>query len=67
MTFCDTLEGIKVSFRRDGHTDGRKHGRTDGTEWTDGRGSRNRYLDTDNHLSQNQRNSYWVLDILCKY
>ena len=37
VTFFDTLEGIEVSFRRDGNTDG--------TGWTDGGGSRNSYLD----------------------
>ena len=37
VTFCDTLEGIEVSFRRDGNTDG--------TGWIDKRGSLNSYLD----------------------
>ena len=41
VTFCDTLEGIEVSFRRDGNTDGTGTG----TGWTDKRGSRNSYLD----------------------
>ena len=38
VTFCDTLAGIEVSFWADGT------GRTD-AGWTDGRGSRNSYLD----------------------
>ena len=42
VTFCDTLAGIEVSFWADGT--GRTDGRTD-AGWTDGRGSRNSYLD----------------------
>ena len=38
VTFCDTLAGIEFSFWADGT------GRTD-AGWTDGRGSRNSYLD----------------------
>ena len=44
-TFCDTLAGIEICFWADGtgQTDGTGTGT--GTGWTDGRGSRNSYLD----------------------
>ena len=43
VTFCDTLAGIEVCFWADGT--GRTDGIGTGTVWTDGRGSRNSYLD----------------------
>ena len=41
VTFCNTSAGIEVNFRTHGRTEQTE--RTDG--WTDGRGSRNSYLD----------------------
>ena len=52
MTFCDTLAEIEVSFWADGTETG----------WTDGRGSRNSYLD----IFSSWKSSIFVLaDVLC--
>ena len=47
MTFCDATAGSGASFQTDGN--GRTNRQTNG--WTDRRGIRNSYLDSNIHLS----------------